>query len=113
MAADLDVKARSNGGLLSALAKKLFGGESLFVNELTNNNGGVRRVTLVQATPGDMLDSSASSARWSVPWRCTSGSSRSNTVGRLRRMKPKRYTNCWNPLPAEKMSSSFGRPSSR
>ena len=34
MAADLDVKAKLNGGLLSGLGKKFLGGESLFINEL-------------------------------------------------------------------------------
>lgn len=54
MAADLDMKARFNGGLVSALLKRFFGGESLFINEFTNNTTGTRRVTLVQSTPGDM-----------------------------------------------------------
>lgn len=54
MAADLDMKARFNGGFLSALLKRFLGGESLFVSEFTNNTTGTRRVTLVQSTPGDM-----------------------------------------------------------
>ena len=52
MAADLDMTARFNGGLFSGLAKKLLGGESLFINEFTNNTQEVKRVTLVQGTPG-------------------------------------------------------------
>ena len=54
MAADLDLKARFNGGLLAGLAKKFLGGESLFVNEFTNNTREEKRVTLVQATPGEI-----------------------------------------------------------
>jgi uncharacterized protein (TIGR00266 family) len=54
MSADLDMKARFNGGFVSALLKRFLGGESLFVNEFTNNTSGTRRVTLVQSTPGDM-----------------------------------------------------------
>lgn len=54
MSADLDMKARFNGGFFSGLCKKFLGGESLFVNEFTNNTDGVRRVTVVQATPGDI-----------------------------------------------------------
>ncbi len=54
MSADLDMKAKFNGGFFSGLCKKFLGGESLFVNDFTNNTNGVRRVTLVQATPGDV-----------------------------------------------------------
>ncbi len=54
MDADLDMKAVFNGGFLSGLLKKYFGGESLFVNIFTNNTTGPRRVSLVQSTPGDM-----------------------------------------------------------
>ena len=34
--------------------KKYLGDESLFINEFTNHTEGVRRITLVQATPGDI-----------------------------------------------------------
>lgn len=54
MSADLDLKAKLNGGFFAALAKRFFGGESLFVNRFTNNTGSTRRVTLVQNTPGDI-----------------------------------------------------------
>ncbi len=54
MSADLDMQARLNGGLPSALAKKFLGQESFFVNDFTNNTSGTRRVTLVQATPGNI-----------------------------------------------------------
>ena len=56
MAVDLDMKASFNGGFFSGLAKKFFGGESLFVNTFTNNTSEAKRVTLVQATPGDIIE---------------------------------------------------------
>lgn len=54
MDADLDMKARFNGNFFSALAKKFLGGESLFVNDFTNNTDGPRRLELTQSTPGDI-----------------------------------------------------------
>ncbi len=54
MSADLDMTAKFNGGFCSGLCKKFLGGESLFINEFKNNTASPRRVTLVQATPGDM-----------------------------------------------------------
>ena len=56
MASDLDMKASFNGGFFSGLAKKFLGGESLFVNTYTNNTSEPKRVTLVQATPGDIIE---------------------------------------------------------
>ena len=56
MSASLDLKASFNGGFFSGLAKKFLGGESLFVNTFTNNTNEVQRVTLVQATPGDIVE---------------------------------------------------------
>lgn len=56
MAGDLDMQAKLNGGFLSALAKKFLGGESLFVNDFTNNTREVKRVTLVQGTPGEISE---------------------------------------------------------
>jgi uncharacterized protein (TIGR00266 family) len=55
MAAELDLKARLNGGLFSALCKKFLGGESLFINEYANNTGGSLNLTLTQSTPGDIM----------------------------------------------------------
>lgn len=55
MSPELDMKASFNGGFFSGLAKKFFGGESLFVNTFTNNTSEAKRVTLVQATPGDII----------------------------------------------------------
>jgi uncharacterized protein (TIGR00266 family) len=54
MDADLDLKARLNGGFFGGLLRKYLGGESLFINHFTNNTGGARRITLVQKTPGDI-----------------------------------------------------------
>ena len=54
MAADLDVKAKLNGGLLSGLGKKFLGGESLFINEFTNATSQVKELTLVQGLPGQV-----------------------------------------------------------
>ena len=54
MASDLDMKAKFNGGFFSGLAKKFFGGESLFINYFTNNTSERKQLTLVQGTPGDI-----------------------------------------------------------
>ncbi len=54
MAADLDMKTRLNGGFFVALLRKFLGGESLFINRFSNGVQGVRRVTLVQPTPGEI-----------------------------------------------------------
>lgn len=54
MDADLDMNTRLNGNLFSALAKWLLGGESLFINEFKNNTKQVRKITLVQGTPGQI-----------------------------------------------------------
>jgi len=54
MAADLDMEAKLNGGFFSALLKKFLGGESLFINVFTNNTRDRKRLTLTQATPGDL-----------------------------------------------------------
>lgn len=54
MSADLDMKAKFNGGLFRGLLKKVFGGESLFINHFTNNTNKPLLLTLTQATPGDI-----------------------------------------------------------
>jgi uncharacterized protein (TIGR00266 family) len=54
MSADLDMTTKFNGGFFSGLCKKYLGGESLFINQFTNNTDGQRRITLVQPTPGDI-----------------------------------------------------------
>lgn len=54
MAAELDLKAKLNGGFFSGLAKKFLGGESLFINHFKNNTDQPLDLTLVQGTPGDI-----------------------------------------------------------
>ena len=54
MAAELDMKAVSNGGFFSALGKKIFGGESYFVNQFTNTGSAPLRVTVSQDVPGEI-----------------------------------------------------------
>lgn len=56
MDADLDMRTRFNGGLVKGLCRKFLGGESLFINEFTNNADRPRRLTLVQPTPGDIKE---------------------------------------------------------
>ncbi|MBB6461943.1 TIGR00266 family protein [Flammeovirga kamogawensis] len=54
MSAELDVEAKLNGNFLNALLKKIFGGETLFVNHFTNNTAKTLELTITQPTPGDM-----------------------------------------------------------
>jgi uncharacterized protein (TIGR00266 family) len=54
MSADLDMTAKFNGGLFRGILKKVFGGESLFVNHFTNNTTQPLSLTLSQPTPGDI-----------------------------------------------------------
>jgi uncharacterized protein (TIGR00266 family) len=55
MHADVDMAARFNGGFFVGLFRKLFGGETLFINHFSNETDGARRVTLVQPTPGQIV----------------------------------------------------------
>ena len=54
MAAELDMKARLNGGFFSAWMKKVLGGESWFINEFANNTMEPLHLTLTQDTLGDI-----------------------------------------------------------
>lgn len=54
MTAEIDLKTNLNGGIFAALAKKLFGGESLFINTFTNKTSLPARLTISQSTPGDV-----------------------------------------------------------
>jgi uncharacterized protein (TIGR00266 family) len=54
MSADLDMEAKFNGGLPAGVLKKVFGGESLFVNHFTNNTSQTLHLHLTQPTPGDI-----------------------------------------------------------
>lgn len=55
MSANIRLTARWNGGFFAAWMRKLFGGESLFVNDVTSSNGRPCEIMLTQATPGDMM----------------------------------------------------------
>jgi len=55
MAADLDLTTRLNGGVIGALLRKFLGGETAFINELKNNTGEPKPLTLVQPTPGAIV----------------------------------------------------------
>ncbi len=55
MSADLDVTAKLNGGFWVGLARKFFGGETLFLNHYSNNTSSTRKLTIVQPTPGELL----------------------------------------------------------
>jgi len=54
MDAGLDLAAQLSGGLLSAMGKKVLGGESLFVSQVTNNTAAPQRLTVAQGLPGDI-----------------------------------------------------------
>jgi uncharacterized protein (TIGR00266 family) len=54
MSADMDMTAKFNGGFFRAVAKKVFGGESLFVNHFKNNSSTSMKLDLAQPTPGDI-----------------------------------------------------------
>jgi uncharacterized protein (TIGR00266 family) len=56
MSANLDMMTRFNGGFFSGLCKRYLGGESLFINEFINNTGETCKLTLAQATPGNMRE---------------------------------------------------------
>lgn len=60
MAGALDMKAVPNGGILSAIGKRLFGGESFFINEFTNNTDRQLRVTIAQDVPGEIVEKTMS-----------------------------------------------------
>jgi uncharacterized protein (TIGR00266 family) len=55
MSAELDLKAVTNGSFFSALAKRLLGGESFFVNRFTNNSDKTRHLTIAQDVPGQIV----------------------------------------------------------
>lgn len=54
MDAEIDMKTRLNGGCLPGLMRRFLGRESLMINDFTNNSSDTRRVTLTQATPGNI-----------------------------------------------------------
>lgn len=54
MSGNTRLRATWNGGFFTAIIRKLFGGESLFVNEISSESG-TAEVMLTQPTPGDMV----------------------------------------------------------
>ena len=56
MSADLDMSAKMNGGFFSAFFKRILGNESFFIGKYSNNTEGTRRLTLTQATPGQIYE---------------------------------------------------------
>jgi len=56
MSADLDMEAKFNGSLPTALVKKFVGGESLFVNHFKNNTSAPLKLALTQPMPGDVME---------------------------------------------------------
>lgn len=54
MSAELDMSAKFNGGVFQGALRKFLGGESMFVNHFTNNTSAPLKLTLTQATPGDI-----------------------------------------------------------
>ena len=52
MSSSITLRTRWNGGFLGAVLRKLFGGESLFVNEFTTASAG--DLVLTQPLPGDI-----------------------------------------------------------
>ncbi len=52
MSATIDISTKWSGGFIKAVLKRVFGGESMFVNTFTTQSGG--ELVLTQAFPGDM-----------------------------------------------------------
>ncbi len=56
MSSEIDMQTRFNGGFFRAILKRILGDESLFINEFFNNSNSSKRITLTQATPGDIRE---------------------------------------------------------
>ena len=54
MSSNVDIATRLNGGFFTALMRKLFGGESLFINEFRTEGMEKGSLVLTQPTPGDI-----------------------------------------------------------
>ncbi len=54
MTKDISFKPRLNGGFLKGLARKVFAGETMFINEFTSNASGGGELILTQPWPGDV-----------------------------------------------------------
>lgn len=53
MSSDIEMSTRWNGGFFRAVLKRIFGGESLFVNEFSTPTGG--EIVITQPLPGDIV----------------------------------------------------------
>jgi len=53
MSSNIDMKTRLNGGFFGAIARRLFGSESIFINEFSANSPG--ELVLTQPFPGDIV----------------------------------------------------------
>ena len=51
----IDIRSELKGGILSAIARKLFGGESLFINTFKNNSPIPQTMVISKSTPGDIV----------------------------------------------------------
>ena len=56
MSANLDMNVKFNGGFFSAVMKRIFGNESLFVSQFTNNTAEKGSINIVQSVPGEVKE---------------------------------------------------------
>lgn len=56
MSAAVEMRTTTNGGFLRAIGRKIFGGESFFVNRFSNPTSSVQRVTIAQDVPGEIIE---------------------------------------------------------
>ena len=56
MAVEIDIQTKMNGNFISALLKKFLGDESFFINEYKNMSNSPKRITITQATPGNIKE---------------------------------------------------------
>ncbi len=56
MDSKVELSAQFRGGFLSAIARKLFGGESLFMSEYTNESSEPLKLILTKPTPGEIVE---------------------------------------------------------
>lgn len=50
----IQISTKMNGGFFRAILKKFLGDESFFINEFKNSSNVSKRLTITQATPGDI-----------------------------------------------------------
>ncbi|MBD2102457.1 TIGR00266 family protein [Leptolyngbya sp. FACHB-261] len=55
MSTGIEMTTQFSGGVLSALLRRLLGGESLFLNTFANLSSAPQQVVLTQSTPGDIM----------------------------------------------------------